>query len=74
MFPMWLNDSNRLLFAHEGTVFITDLDGEEPREVIEFSPVYVSAPAISPDNRWIYLDRSLMESDIWMLTLDEERE
>jgi len=31
-------------------------------------------PAISPDNKTIYFERRRDEADIWMLTLNEERE
>jgi hypothetical protein len=74
--PRWLLDSRRLLF-HEpgGKLLLVDRESGRFHEVLEVSPGKIHhGTAISPDNIWIYFSRVVNEADIWMLTLDEERE
>ena len=75
--PFWLNDSRRLLFTDTDRARLVLVDRESGRfhEVLTLSPDGIhQGAAISPDNRWIYFSRGVSEADIWMLTLDEERE
>ena len=76
-FPRWLDDSSRLIF-HSGddtasSLFLVDRETGESREL--FTPEDAAARwvSISRDNRTLYFTRSSSESNIWLLTLNEER-
>jgi Tol biopolymer transport system component len=69
--PMWLDDSRRLLFLHEGKLFLLDTVSGDHREILRLDPpATVGMFAIAPDNRAIYFTHVVNESDIWMLTLE----
>jgi Tol biopolymer transport system component len=70
----WLTDSRRLLFADSGTIFLLDIDSGRSHEVLSLFPDYLDTCTLSSDNRTMYLTRITSEADIWMLTLNEERE
>ena len=84
--PEWLADSRRLLFwrldttmARKGNLpgafFLVDSQTGEVTEVFQPSPGGATQYyGLSPDNRWIYYTHVTSDSDIWMLTLNEERE
>ncbi len=65
----WLNDSRRLLFLSEGKLYLLDSVSKEYEEVLDSAGQF----SLSPDNRTIYFNSSLVEADIWMLTLNEEQ-
>ena len=67
-FPVWLNDSRRLLFHERGRVFLLDTRSEERREVVGNIPGAVREKfALSPDNQTIYYTIENRESEIWLL-------
>jgi Tol biopolymer transport system component len=69
--PVWLHDSRRLLFQHEGKLFLLDTVSKDYREILRPEPpAQVGQPTIAPDNRTIYFTHYVSESDIWMLTLE----
>jgi Tol biopolymer transport system component len=72
--PQWLNDSRRLLFRQRPSqISVIDSRTLEQREV--FSVVSGGLHfGLSNDNRTIYFSHWKEEADLWMLTLDEERE
>jgi Tol biopolymer transport system component len=70
--PIWTNDSRALIFPWGGKLHWADIDSGEVHELLSLFPDDLSCSALSPDNQWIYLDRSKDEADIWMLTLNEE--
>ena len=72
---MWLNDSRRLLFGGlQSNILLVDSESGSVGEVLSISPDTVEHVSVSPDNRWIYFTRRISEADIWLLTLNEERE
>ncbi|MGB6335780.1 MAG: protein kinase, partial [Thermoanaerobaculia bacterium] len=80
--PFWLNDGRRLMFHAEGdsgsAIFLIDTETGETREVITSESLSIAPdsiwqwPALSPDNRTIYIERYHTEADIWMLTFDQQ--
>jgi Tol biopolymer transport system component len=57
-----------------GEVFLLDIESGRVQEILSVSRDYVDEHSVSPDNRWIYFSRWTYEADIWMVTLNEERE
>jgi hypothetical protein len=57
-----------------GEVFLLDIESGRVQEILSVPPDYVDEHSVSPDNRWICFTRWTYETDIWMLTFDEERE
>jgi Tol biopolymer transport system component len=72
-YPVWLTDSRRLLFRDAGKLFLLDSESEKVQEILSLSPDVIGKFSISSDDRWIYLEHSSTEADIWMLTLNEEQ-
>jgi Tol biopolymer transport system component len=77
-YPAWLPDSSGIVFvgadqssAKEG-LYIVDRELRQVQEIL--SDATVEYPKFSPDGRWLYFNRRIIEADIWMLTLNEERE
>jgi Tol biopolymer transport system component len=69
----WLPDSRRLLFRdYPGVIRVVNIQSGESHEVLALSPDHISWPALSNDGRWLYFTRTTLESDIWLLTLNEE--
>jgi Tol biopolymer transport system component len=75
-FPRWTMDSRSLIVQEfqGGDLYMVDVDTGTSREVLSLAPDQLHLPTFSPDNRWIYFERLKAEADIWMLTLNEERE
>jgi Tol biopolymer transport system component len=79
--PTWLNDGRRLMFRgeDESTIFLLDTETGEIQEVMSSDSLSIAPdgigvrPAVSPDNRSIYIERLHQEADIWMLTFDRKR-
>ncbi len=72
--PLWLNDSRRLLLQKGEILRLTDIDSQSAQKVLSVSPdTFSHRPSISVDNRTIYFTRLRTEADIWLLTLNEER-
>jgi Tol biopolymer transport system component/serine/threonine protein kinase len=72
-YPEWLSDSRRLLFWHQGAIFVVDVETRDVREVFRPTPGGArNAVSLSPDNRWLYFAHWVRQADIWMLTLNEE--
>jgi Tol biopolymer transport system component len=73
-YPVWLSDSRRLLFADFGGIFIMDIESGNTREVLSVSPDRIFSLTVAADDRTVYFAQGTTEADIWMLTLNEERE
>jgi serine/threonine protein kinase/dipeptidyl aminopeptidase/acylaminoacyl peptidase len=71
VWPRWLNDGRRLLFSDNRRIYLLDVRSKEYREILE-SPGF--AFAISKDNRLLFPSHRVLEADIWLLTLNEEKE
>ncbi|MCX6636133.1 MAG: hypothetical protein NT090_13790, partial [Acidobacteria bacterium] len=68
--PRWLSDCRRILFWHEGRLYLVDRRSRTPREVLAPSGVQGTMDQnfdISPDNRRIYFSLMASEADIWLL-------
>ncbi|HXG64371.1 MAG TPA: hypothetical protein VNO70_04640, partial [Blastocatellia bacterium] len=72
--PVWLKDNRRLLFRHEGKVFLVDSRTKKVHEVFSAAPHKIGRFTLSRDNRLLYFDLEETEADIWMLDLDEEQQ
>jgi Tol biopolymer transport system component len=72
--PTWLADSRRLLFWEQGVIHLVDRTSLRIHEILSLLPDRVWNFSITSDDRWIYFARTSIKADIWMLTLNEERE
>ena len=72
--PVWLTDSRWLLFRDAGKLLLLDSESGKAQELLSLFPDVLGYYSITSDDRWIYFQRSSVEADIWMLTLNEERE
>jgi len=68
--PMWLPDSRRFVFSHEGKAFILDIETRKVREMYSHQPEEVRSIAVSHDGRLLYYTLVSSESDIWLLDLE----
>ena len=79
MWPVWLNDSRRLIFTGSVTntgngneLYILDTQAQPPKpRMIHRLPQGSFFPGldISRDNRTIYYAHSTVEADLWLLSL-----
>lgn len=67
---VWLNDNRRLLFLHDGKIFLVDSQTKKTQEVLSAAPHKITHFVISRDNRLLYFDVDATEADIWLLTLN----
>jgi Tol biopolymer transport system component len=69
--PMWLADSRRLLFQHQGRLHIVDSGSKRVRQVLSVSPHEISARGygITRDNRTLCVSVAASEADIWLVDL-----
>jgi Tol biopolymer transport system component len=67
--PVWMKDGRRLVFTSEQGVFVVDSRSKAVTEVLRTAPDLVSLGGLSPDERHLYLIRTVRDSDIWMATL-----
>ncbi len=66
--PRWLKDNRRLLFHHEGKIWLIDSRSRKAREVLSAAPHEIDGRfAISPDNRTIYFGLVHTEADVWLM-------
>jgi len=64
----WLSDQKRLLFFIGRTFYITDTDSGATRKIAELD-ADLSWAKLSSDNRTLYVQRYVSQSDIWMGTI-----
>jgi len=67
--PIWLQDSRRLLFPAAEKLNLIDSQSREIREILSAAPHFLSRVSISADNRTIYFSADQEEGDIWLATL-----
>lgn len=68
--PVWLSDSRRLLFQHQGKLYLIDSQSKEVRELLSVSPdEFGIGVTISHDDCQIYFSVVTIEADIWLMTL-----
>lgn len=69
--PIWLSDSRRLLFQHQGKLYLIDSQSKKVREVLSVAPNEFGLGAtISRDDRQIYFSLVTTEADIWLMNLE----
>ncbi|MCI0390274.1 MAG: protein kinase [Acidobacteria bacterium] len=66
---VWLNDNRRILYLHDGKIFLVDSENKKTQEVLSVAPHKITHFVISRDNRQLYFDVDATEADIWMLSL-----
>ncbi len=67
--PVWLKDSRRLLFLHQGKLQVLDTRTGRTREVFSPAPHEVDSRfALSRDNTRLYFGQVITEADIWLMT------
>jgi serine/threonine protein kinase len=67
---VWLNDSRRLLFTTDDSLYLVDINTKKPKLLYSFAPNNISGPSITRDNRLIYLAIAMSEADVWLLTME----
>lgn len=67
--PRWLADGQRILFWHNGRLYVVDRrNRNKPREALSFPGVQIEMNFdVSRDNRRIYFSVPTNEADIWLL-------
>ena len=71
--PVWLPDSRRLIFVHEGKRFlVVDHETKETREIFSVPRDVIGPPRLSGDGSQIVFSRRGTEADIWLLTFGTE--
>jgi Tol biopolymer transport system component len=68
--PYWLADSRRLLFVHQGKIFLLDSRSKKYHELFSNAPqgVHATSLRISRDNRLISFALDVTEADIWLMS------
>jgi eukaryotic-like serine/threonine-protein kinase len=64
----WLNDSRRVLFSHQGRLFVVDTISKKSREILSVAPDGFGSVTTSADNRTLYFTRETQQGDIWLMT------
>jgi TolB protein len=74
---VWLPDSSGILFvgAHPSSgkqgLYMADRELRQVQEIL--SDTTVEVPKVTPNGQSIYFNRRIIEADIWLLTLSDER-
>jgi len=67
--PVWLQDSRRLLFSHRSKLFLIDGAGGTAKEILALPQNSLGSVGLSADNRTIYFTLRAAESDVWLMTM-----
>ena len=82
MFPKWMSDSRRLVFAGPSpsdraadrdyprgeSLFVVDSVTRQVAEVLSQPEAGLGYPSLSPDDGWLVYVRTLVKADVWTLT------
>ena len=67
-YPVWLNDSRRILIREGDTFYLVDRLEGKPRKIYSLAQGnQIGAHALSRDNRRLYFTSVSSEADIWLL-------
>jgi dipeptidyl aminopeptidase/acylaminoacyl peptidase len=66
--PVWLRDSRRLLFSHQGKLFLLDRVTGRSREILSTPQQSLGSVGLSHDERMLYYTIAQAESDLWLIT------
>ena len=69
-FPIWLQDSRRLLFEHEGKIYLVDSRARKILKVLALPPHTIGAFGLSRDDRLLCFGLFTFEADVWLATLE----
>ena len=68
--PVWLPDSQRVLFVSGGKAFyVADIRTKKVRKIYSATRDVIGPPRLTRDGRMAYFGRRVSEADIWMVTL-----
>jgi serine/threonine protein kinase len=73
-FPVWLPDSQRLLFVSGGSFFVVDAASGAVTNVFSVSRDVIGPMQVSRDGREGYFSRRITEADVWLLTVERGKE
>ncbi|CAN5578775.1 hypothetical protein BH20ACI3_BH20ACI3_39560 [soil metagenome] len=68
--PSWLSDSRRLLFQHQGKIYLVDSQSKRVHEVLSVAPHETRGVTLSRDDRLIYFGLATIEADVWLMSLE----
>lgn len=69
--PVWLSDNRRLLFRHQGKLYLIDSQSKKVRELLSVAPnEFGHGVTLSRDDRLIYFTLDVIEADIWLMSLE----
>ena len=69
--PLWLPDSRRLIFHHQGKAYLIDSQSKRMHEVLSVAPHAVSWQfGLSRDGRQIVFTLDATEADVWLMSLE----
>ena len=70
--PYWFSDSRRLLFVHDGRIWLLHTDSGVRQIVVQSKDWQVERRGISfsRDDKWIYFSGSRTDSEIWLGVVD----
>jgi len=69
--PLWLNDGRRLIFWQRDKLFLLDAESRQHRELLTRpNTPGLQTLALARDNGTIYFSPVVVESDVWLLTID----
>jgi eukaryotic-like serine/threonine-protein kinase len=68
--PVWLPDSQRVLFVSGGKAFyVADIRTKKVRKIYSATRDVIGPPRLTGDGRVAYFGRRVTEADVWMVTL-----
>jgi hypothetical protein len=69
--PVWLSDSRRLLFHHQGKLYLIDSQSKKVRELLSVAPnEFGFGVTLSRNDRQIYFSLVTTEADIWLMNFE----
>ena len=68
-FPMWMGDSERIVYTWEDKAYLADILTKRVREIFTFPDAQIRSIYISTDDQLLYFTLGSNESDIWLLDL-----
>jgi eukaryotic-like serine/threonine-protein kinase len=70
VFPVWLEDSRRLLFYQKDKIHLLDSQTKKSEEILSVAPNRVQRVTVSKDNRTVFYSLQKTEADIWLGSLE----
>ncbi|MEX1129404.1 MAG: protein kinase [Vicinamibacterales bacterium] len=67
--PVWLRDSRRLLFSHQGKLSLLDTASGKHHEVLSLPQPTLGVVGLSTDEKTIYFTVMVAEADVWLMTI-----